>query len=491
MAKRRWQLASGAMALLLCLAPQALAQGRFGQKQEADLANLGVIGARGDVSGSTLRVREVLAGGGAKQAGLSPGDEIVGAEGQAFGREPLLELYRAIEAVEGARKRQPLRLKVRRGGSETELEVPVARLGACAKSCPKKCKRCDKVIKAGLGFLAKTQAGNGCFPTDLGGKTGLVVVTSLGGLAFMSAGIPPKPGTPAGRAVDYVLKNANTPDSGGFGGGGGGGNWNQENWGHAYALCFLAEVAYATKRKDVKAKVRELAQKLLQTMEQTGGWAHGPGGPNALGYLELEIVSNYALLGLGAARRLGVELDDAKLARAMAWIESTASGDGGVGYSHRSGQKGFGDPGRTAGAIAAYVALGQKQRPFFKKMVGYYANHIGGLPEGHVSPAMHLLAGAMAAHVLGKKAQKTYRGSYQTLLLGQRRPDGSFGSMPTKESKQLSNNTDLTVGPRWTTASYILALTLGRKKIPLLLGEKIKGEKRRKSSKREGPTGGK
>ena len=491
MAQPRWPLAPGAIALLLCLCLPALGQGRFGQKQEADLANFGVIGARGDVSGSSLRVREVLEGGGAKQAGLSPGDEIVGVEGKSFGKDPLLELYRAIDAAEAARKRQPLLLKVLRAGSETELKVPVARLGACSKSCPNKCKRCDKVIKAGLGFLAKTQAGNGCFPTDLGGKTGLVVVTSLGGLAFMSAGIPPKPGTPAGRALDYVLKNANTPDTGGFGGGGRG-NWNQENWAHAYALCFLAEVAYTTRRKDVKAKVKELAEKLLTTMEQTGGWAHGPGGPNALGYLELEIVSNYALLGLGAARRLGIELDEGKLAKAMAWIESTAAADGGVGYSHRSGQKGFGDPGRTAGALVAYVALGQKKRPFYKKMAGYYANHVGGLPEGHVSPAMHILAGAMAAHVLGNKAQKAYRASYHTLLLGQRRPDGSFGSMPTKESKQLSNNTDLTVGPRWTSASYILALTLGRKNIPLLLGEKIKGEKKRKkSAKREGPTGGK
>lgn len=486
----RLLLAPGAIALVLTAALPALAQGRFGQKQEADLANFGVIGARGDAQGTTLRVREVLAGGGAKQAGLSPGDEIVGAMGKRFAKDGLLELYRAIEAAEGAKKRQPLVLTVLRAGSETELKVPVARLGSCSKSCPNKCKRCDKVVKAALSFLAKTQAGNGCFPTDLGGKTGLVVVTSLGGLAFMSAGIPPKPGTPAGRAVDYVLKNANTPDSGGFGGGGGRGNWNQENWGHAYALCFLAEVAYKTRRKDVKAKVKELANKLLSTIEASGGWAHGPGGPNALGYLELEIVSNYALLGLGAARRLGIELDEAKLAKAMAWIESTASADGGVGYSHRSGQKGFGDPGRTAGALVAYVALGQKKRPFFKKMAGYYANHVGGLPEGHVSPAMHILAGAMAAHVLGKKARKVFRGNYQTLLLGQRRPDGSFGSMPTKESKQMSNNTDLTVGPRWTTASYVLALTLGRKKIPLLLGEKIKGEKKSKrSSKREGPTG--
>ncbi|MBL4845648.1 MAG: PDZ domain-containing protein [Planctomycetes bacterium] len=379
-----WQIACSALLATLLLAPSAFGQGFPGQKKEADLANLGVIGARGDVSGSLIRVSEVLPGGGAKRAGLAAGDEILGVGEKNFSSStPLLELYAAIERVEAARKRQPLKLKVRRGGNETELLVPVARLGACSKSCPKKCKRCDKIVKAGLGFLAKTQVGNGCLPTDLGGRTGLIVVTSLGGLAFLSAGTSPKPGTPLGRAIEYVLKNANTPDKGGLKMGGRG-NWNQENWAHAYALCFLAEVANKTRRKDVKAKVKELANKLLETMEASGGWAHGPGGPNALNYLELEIVSNYALLGLGAARRLGIELDEAKLGKAMAWIESTSGGDGGVGYSPRSGQKGHGDPGRTAGALVAFAALGQKKRPFYRKMVSFYANHVGELPAGHV-----------------------------------------------------------------------------------------------------------
>ena len=57
-------------------------------------------------------------------------------------------------------------------------------------------------------------------------------------------------------------------------------------------------------------------------------------------YLELEIVGNYALLGLSAAKKLGLEVDAQKVTKAFAWIEDTASGDGGVGYSPRPGQKG-------------------------------------------------------------------------------------------------------------------------------------------------------
>lgn len=470
---------------LLALGPPAAAQGLPGRAQAADLVNLGVIGARGELVGGVLHVREVLEGGAAARAGLAPGDQLLRAEGQELsGEEGITRLYAAIDALETGRKRAALTLEVRRGGSETELEVPLARLGKCSGS-PAKCKHCDKIVKAGLNFLAQTQAGNGCFPTELGGKTGLVVVTSLSGLAMLSAGVSPKPGTPLGRAVDYVLKNALTKDTNGFGRGGGG-NWNQENWEHAYALCFLSEVANKTRRPDLKVKVKELSETLLETMESSGGWAHGPGGPNALGYLELEIVSNYALLGLGAARALGVELDEAKLAKAMAWIEETASADGGVGYSPRQGQRGFGDPGRTAGALVAYAALGQQRRPFFGKMADYLGRNLTKLTEGHVSPAMHLLAGAMATEVLGSSARKAYRQAYRLHILGQRRPDGSFASTPTQESRQLSNNTDLSVGPRWTTATYVLILTLERGNLPLLLEGKAQGGK---SAPRAGATG--
>lgn len=474
-------------ALILGASLPAVAQALPGRGQpQADLVNLGVIGARGEATSTGLQVREVLPGGGAARAGLAAGDELVALDGQPLtGEQALLRLYGAIDELETGPKRKGLALSVRRAGAALDLEVPVARLGKCTGPGAK-CKHCDKIVKAGLAYLAQTQAGNGCFPTELGGKTGLVVVTSLSGLALLSAGVSPKGNTPLGRAIGYVLGQANTPDSGGLGGGGGG-NWNQENWGHAYALCFLGEVAHKTRRPDVLAKVKELAARLLETLEGSGGWAHGPGGPNALGYLELEIVSNYALLGLAAARNLGIELDEAKLQRALDWVAGTASRDGGVGYSHRQGQQGFGDPGRTAGALVAFAALGQRERPFFGLMSGYFTRHLGALPEGHVSPAMHLLAGAMAARVLGGEVPTTYAARYRLLALGQRRPDGSFGSLPTKESRQLGNNTDLTVGPRWTTATYLLILTLDRGNLPLLLESTPKplGAE----SERAGPTG--
>ncbi|MGE0713596.1 MAG: DUF6288 domain-containing protein [Planctomycetota bacterium] len=467
-------LALGALVVLTCGAP-ARAQGMPGMGQEPDFTNLGVTGARGEVSGAAVVVREVSPGTPAAAGGLQPGDEVVGAGGkalQAGSPDPIAQLWAEIDRVEQSKKRVPLALRVRRGGKELDVELRLAQLGPCSKTCPTKCKRCDQVVKAGLAYLARSQAPNGSFPTTLGGKTGLVVVTSLGGLAFLAAGASPQPGSPLGRAADYVLSHANVAEKGGLSLGA---QWNQENWEHAYALIFLSEVARRTKRRDVDAKLSELGKKLLETQEASGGWGHGPGGPNALGYVELEIVSNYALLGLGCARRQGVELDAAKLEKALTWVVGTSNGDGGVGYSHRQGQQGFGDPGRTAGALVAFQALGQRSHPFFAKMASFTLARLGKLTEGHVSPAMHLVAGAMATHLLGKQEWRQYLDAYRLRIQGARRPDGSFAATPTHESQSLRNNTDRTVGPCWTTASYVLILCLDRDKLSFLDGKDAGG----------------
>lgn len=463
------------LALAALAAPAAAQQLPPGLgRAEEDLHNLGALGLGVDVRGVTLVVRKVLSPSPAGAAGVREGDELVkvgGARLAAAAPGPIAQVIAEVERCEASRKKAPVVLTVRRGGAEHDVEVEVPRLGAHSRSCPEKCKKCDAIVEAGLAFLARQQQADGCFPTDLGGKTGKVVVTSLGGLAFLAAGAGLEPGGPLDRAVGYVMANVGKAESSPFGrmGGAGGGNWNQENWELSYGLMFLAEVAKKTRRGDVKAKCAELVQRIQQNQEASGGWAHGPGGPNALGYVELEIMSNYALLGLGAARKLGIELDAAKVEKALAWVEGTAGPDGGVGYSHREGQKGFGDPGRTAGAIVAFAALGQARHPFMGRMVGYLERNLGRLPEGHVSPAMHLLAGGMASQLLGRMWD-VYFETYRPHIMASRRPDGSFASTPTQESRSLHSNTDLTVGPCWTTATYVLILSLPRGKLPLLVG---------------------
>jgi len=450
----------------------------FGGGEQA--VNLGALGLGVEPRGAELEVKVVHDPSPAGDAGVRRGDVIVGVAGRRLRERdpgPVLQVIEAVEEAEGSRRRKPVVLVVERGGEQLEIEVRVERLDDHSRKCPDRCDKCEDVVRAGLEFLARTQAGDGSFPTQLGGKTGMVVVTSLGGLAFLAAGVEPERGNPLEKALGYVMNHVgaaeSSPFGGGMGGGGmGGGNWNQENWELGYGLMFLAEMARITRRRDVLEKCRELVAKIEANQEPSGGWAHGPGGPNALGYVELEIVGNYLLTGLGAARRLELEVDEARLEKALSWIEGTSPGDGGVGYSQRDGQR-HGDPGRTAGALVAFHALGAARHPFYDRMAAYYERNMGGLPGGHVSPAMHLLAGAMAARIMGRRAWDDYMDTYRLHIMQHRRPDGSFAATPTEESRAMRSNTDVTVGPRWLTATYVLILSMAEapERLPLIMGE--------------------
>lgn len=463
-----------ASALLVAIAApsSARAQGLPGRDRSGEsFRNVGALGLGVEVASNEIAVKRVHEGP-AKQAGIAEGDAIVGLDGRAFERgDPVLAVVAAVERAEATKKGGAVVLVVRRGGKDVAVKVPFAYAGKHSPECPKKCEKCKRVVERACDWLARAQAGDGAFPTELGGKTGKVVVTSLGALAFLAAGAPAD-SPPVARALGFVLARCNGKEDGLLGGGGGSGaNWNQTNWELAYGSIFLAEAAKRTGRGDVKAKLDEVVKVLQKNQEASGGWAHGPGGPNALGYLELEILSNWSLMGLGVAKKCGVAVDAKQIARAIAWIEGTSSGDGGVGYSERPGQKGFGEAGRTSGAIVAFAALGERRHPFFEKMAGFYRGHMKSLETGHVSPCMHLLTGALASSLLGPKDWADYMETYRLPILAARRPDGSFAPTPTQESKALHSNTDATVGPCWTTATYALILSIPNEKLPLLQGK--------------------
>jgi hypothetical protein len=447
----------------------ALAQDPF-SKPGGDDWNLGPLGIGAAVDGTRATVRVLTADGPAERAGLKAGEAIVGVEGSAFEpkADPVIAIELACDAAETrAKKEAVVTLLVERNGQPVPVKVAFPSLGKHSGACPKKCEKCKKAVAMGAAYLLSQQASDGHFPTELGGKTGKVVVTSISGLALMAAG---GADDAVSRAADYVIAHIGKEDDSGLKlGGMGGGNWNQVNWELGYGAIFLAELVKKTKRADARAKLEEVAKLIEANQEASGGWAHGPGGPNALGYLELEIVGNFALMGLGGAKRNGIALDKSRLEKALAWIEATGSGDGGVGYSPREGQKGFGEAGRTSGAIAAYSLLGLQQQPFFEKMVAFYRAHATTLSTGHVSPCMHLLSGAIASYGLGPRDWETYIATYRPWIYAARKPDGSFAPTPTHETQALHSNTDLSVGTCWTTATYVLILALPQEKVPLLV----------------------
>jgi hypothetical protein len=233
---------------------------------------------------------------------------------------------------------------------------------------------------------------------------------------------------------------------------------DQTNWGHAYAAIFLGEYLARRDDRDVERALREIGQALAERQEKSGGWAHGPGGPNPLGYLELNIVSGLALCGMGMARRAGFSPPDDVVDKAMAYLEASSGGDGGVGYSDSPGQKGMGNIGRTAISWLGARALGLEKRPFTRKMRRYTEAHIDDFSGAHASWIQHVLHAGVAANALGSAARKAYWNVMERDLVLARAPDGSLQPRPWHESLSMQSNSDVTFGEVWTTAAWTIVL---------------------------------
>ncbi len=455
-------------------AGSCLAQRGF--NREPDYYPLGGIEAQGIVSGhdedSGIEVKEVFPEGLAKKGGLQINDIIIKAGGKKLTGKTddaiINKLCALIEKAEAKKTKEAfgkIILVVKRQGKKTKVEVPVRPYAKPAKSNPHKCAKTAKIISEGLDFLSARQKETGQ-QQHVSNQNHAVATASLCGLAWLGSG-QEKYNENVARAAQFVMENAGIErEKGMISAAGGKSNWNQTNWSLSYAAIFLAEYCAQKQIPLAQQKLTEIVLKLEENQETSGGWAHGPGGPNALNYLELEIMSNLALGGMGMAHRLGIQLNNAKLVKGFQYVKACTSG-GGVAYSPRPGQKGAGDPGRTAGAHWALSQIG-KGKELQSSMVKYYSRQLGTLYEGHASPTMHVLNGALSSAIQGKKAYGKYWKTWRPFIMASRTKDGAFGCRPTHESRQMKHHADRTWGPSFVTAHYMLALELAQGRFKLL-----------------------
>jgi hypothetical protein len=290
------------------------------------------------------------------------------------------------------------------------------------------------------------------------------VQTALAGLAWLAGGSDDRTGPHAARvaaAAGYVIDNL----AGGMTMPGrpapvgrGGASWDQTNWGFAHAAIFLGELHARRASPKVKRALLSCGQALAERQEASGGWAHGPGGPNALGYVELNIVSGLALCGLGLAQQAGYEVPPSVLEKAEAYLKASSAGDGGVGYSDKPGQRGQGNIGRTAVAWLAYETLGLGRSGWGQKMRKWTARNASEVLGGHASLMQHVLLAGVAAHALGGKARAAYWQALERDLILARAPDGSLQPRPWRESLSIGSNSDVSFGEVWTTAAWTIVL---------------------------------
>ncbi|MEK7449741.1 MAG: DUF6288 domain-containing protein [Planctomycetota bacterium] len=299
-------------------------------------------------------------------------------------------------------------------------------------------------VANGLEFIAKNQKPDGSWPTEYS-LSGKVVIASICGLALMTSGSTPETGLYANhikKTVSFVTQNIEepgltaraTPAL------------NQINWSLSIGGLFLLEAYRLNKSPDLKQKLESICRTILENQEPSGGWAHGPHIINTLNYLELNVVTNWNLTAIGIAEQLKIiKRDHNKINKAIAYLMDSSSADGGVGYSTRAGQKGYGCPGRTGGTIMAFFMLNKKNHPFYPKMSSFLAKEMPFLLNkrgyGHASPTMGLFCLAAGARHSSESNWKQFTDFYFPKILESQQMDGSFHAIlnPTETIGQKDN----------------------------------------------------
>lgn len=477
---------------LLLLFPSQLALGQetwpFGGESgfaKRDLYNLGVLGIKAsdeiegepksagtgqrqvsmepfdpsqDIGPERLRVEILFPDGPAAQAGLAVGDVIVAIGSKKFSKGSFAPIATTLKKALAKDGEQAITLKVERaeGGAKEKLELVIQGLGRDAGKLSKNAAH-ELLAQPALNWLAKRQESSGGFPQTLSGTNGAVVQTCVAGLAWIGGGSDLDGGTHQENvklAQSFVVKNLASMKSSR---GSGEANWNQENWGWVHAAIFLGELHAHSPNDELLSDLQKVVDGIQSGREVSGGFGHGPGGPNALGYVELNIVAGLALCGLGLAERAGCDVDSEALEAMRNYVEASSSG-GGVGYSTKPGQVGQGNIGRTATAWLGYRLIGKGKSKAARAMANFVKRHAGEVQFGHASLTQHIMWAGLAAQAQGGGAASNFWSSLERDMILAMSPDGSFQPRPWHESLSMASNSDVSFGDVWTTAAWCSVL---------------------------------
>ncbi|MHC4660280.1 MAG: DUF6288 domain-containing protein [Planctomycetota bacterium] len=353
-----------------------------------------------------------------------------------------------------------------------EPEVTDKKIQGGGKGSPAKPSKAKKALKKALAYIASKQNDDGHWDCQMSGANGQVVVTSLCGLALMAGGSTLDSGPYAlnvFRAVRFVSQNITKIE-----------DWEkktqngtvngQQNWRWGLGGMFLAEAYAKSKNPEIKTVLDEVVRLLAESQEPSGGWGHGPGGPNALGYVELEVVSNWALSAMGMAKSLGCKVKSFNFKKGMDYVLRCTNKAGGVAYSTRPGQRGHGCPGRTGGAMLAFTLC--KNRPSnYSKMAAYLAKTMKQAPSGHASPVMHIMGSGLGAIQTSKEMWDQFAAQLIPVILQHTNPDGSFRTIVNPQE----GDTDSANGPFYTGGICALMLAVDEGRLKYMSGRYARG----------------
>lgn len=291
----------------------------------------------------------------------------------------------------------------------------------------------ENLYVRGLKYLAASQQPEGSWPDNSGHYPGVVGIATL---AFLAHGEDPNHG-PYGiqikRCIDYLIK-AQKPENGYIG---------TSMYNHGFATLALAE-AYGVVDDDRLEKALQKAVDLILSAQQRnpkGGWRYSPDSKDAD-----TTVSGCQIVSLLAARNAGIPIPDTAIERALNYMTSCRSADGGYGYTSRGGTK------TTLTAIGSlcYSLAKQKDAKGFQESLDYLKRNID-YRDPHYTYYFEYYMSQALFHA-DEELWERWNEKNIRLLTATQQSDGSW-----------SGNR----GPAYSTASALLSIALNYRYLPI------------------------
>lgn len=224
--------------------------------------------------------------------------------------------------------------------------------------------RQQAAVERGLAWLAAHQNPDGSFGAPNTGYGAHSGITSLAGIAFMSAGNLPgrgRYGETVRKTVDFILKNSQQS-----------GLLAAESahgvmYSHGFATLFLGEVYGMTGDDRVKEELQRAVRLIEKCQNKEGGWRYLP-----IPYDADISVTICEIMGLRAARDAGIKVEKDVIDKAIAYVRRCQNADGGFSYTANN----FGGGGgsafeRSAAGVASLYYAGVFEGDDLKRGLEY------------------------------------------------------------------------------------------------------------------------
>lgn len=280
-----------------------------------------------------------------------------------------------------------------------------------------------KSIEAGLEFLARSQANDGCWRNAGGYGSYPAAMTGLAGMALVGSGSTPTRGKhwrQVRSSVDFLIKNADgatgvisVPQEEG-----------RSMYGHGFATLYLASVygmeEDVQRQEKLHGVLTRAVNLISRSQSSAGGWLYTPDSGGDEGSVTVTQVQ-----ALRACRMAGIVVDKKTIDRAVDYIKKCQNPDGGICYS--LGSRTESRPAISAAGVAVLYNAGfYDDQPFVDKAMKYVMKHINPTQNTTGHHFYTQLYFAQALYQRGGKDWDDYLAKAGPWLVRSQKKDGSW-----------------------------------------------------------------